>query len=515
MTIHPLTIEQHPFIALLLVWGVTWFLTPRLRQTPSALWLVLPGLIVATFVLTALWYAWQNTYFDMAEPTITAVAAMFRDGRPLYPALDAPEQYVHVYGPVLFLVQAFALTVFGATVTVSKAVGVAAAVAALAVGFWTFARLAGPRAALLAIATWTLLSLTAGNTAFWTRPDPLLALTVALGLAATEIRHRALATVSLGVVLGLAVNLKLTGPLYFLPIAVLFAGRHGFPALAGSGAIAAAVALAPFALPNVSLKHYLDYLELSAKNGLMGTRLRQNIEWAMFLLLPCLAAANMRPLPDPDGVRRRWFMPALLAAVLGVAIVGAKPGGGPFHLLPFAPLLVAAVAWRPGPWPHALRSLMAAVVVTMIAIAIPRQLRLVEAVEQRSVDAVAADVAAFAAAHPTDSIAVGYAGVSVLSQTGALLALASYDYWLDEPAVQEYRLSGRDVPAATLAALDTCRTRLWLLPPGLSPFVVTSAYAPLAPADVFSTTFRTTFLRRYARTATTNSFDVWTCQPPR
>lgn len=515
MTLHPLTVEQHPLIALLLVWGLAWLLTPRLWRAPHTLWLALPGLIVATFVLTALWYARQNTYFDMAEPTITAVAAMFRDGRPLYPALDAPEQYVHVYGPVLFLVQAFALTTFGATVAVSKAVGVAAAVMALAVGFWAFARLAGPRTALSAIAAWALLGLTAGNTAFWTRPDPLLALTVALGLAAAEIRHRALATLVLGLALGLAVNLKMTGPLYFLPIAVLFAARHGFPALCGSGAAATAVAIAPFALPNVSLNHYLDYLELSARNGLMGTRLRQNIEWAMFLLLPCLAATNVPPLSNPNSAGRRWFMPALLAAVLGIALVGAKPGGGPFHLLPFAPVLIVAAVSRPGPWPHALRSLVVAVVVTMIAMAIPRQLRLIEAVERRSVDAVAADVAAFAAAHPTDSIAVGYAGVSVLSQTGALLALASHDYWLDEPAVQEYRLSGRDVPPATLAALDTCRTRLWLLPPDTPPFAVTSAYAPLAPADVFSTAFRTTFLRRYARTATTNSFDVWTCQPPR
>ena len=54
--------------------------------------------------------------------------------------------------------------------------------------------------------------------------------------------------------------------------------------------LATIVAVLPFALPNVSLGAYLAWIELSSRNGLLLAMLRQNIEWAAFLLLPLLVS---------------------------------------------------------------------------------------------------------------------------------------------------------------------------------------------------------------------------------
>jgi hypothetical protein len=93
------------------------------------------ALVLFAFCAIAIWYTLQPAYFDAAEPTIPAVAAVFAGGGPLYPALDAPERYAHIYGPVLFIIHALVLTMAGPGMAASKAVGAAAVFASLAAGY--------------------------------------------------------------------------------------------------------------------------------------------------------------------------------------------------------------------------------------------------------------------------------------------------------------------------------------------------------------------------------------------
>jgi hypothetical protein len=200
-------------------------------------------------------------------------------------------------------------------------------------------------------------------------------------------------------------------------------------------------------------------------------------------------------------------------AVAIVILVAAKPGAGPFHLLPFVPLFAYAVLRAPAhAWQRpAAAHVLAASVLAALAMAVPRQITFVSTVISRPLESAVTELRRFAAAHPRDGMAVGYAGTSYLSFARPELVFRTDDYLLDAPAVQEHRLSGLDIPLATRRAIDTCRIEYWLIPSGGEPFLVRGAYQPDGPREVFPPDFRAAFLRRYERVGSTGQFDIWRC----
>ena len=156
--------------------------------------------------------------------------------------------------------------------------------------------------------------------------------------------------------------------------------------------------------------------------------------------------------------------------------------------------------------------LAAAFAIAATAIAVPRQLIFIRTVSGRHLERAIADVRQFADETPSKRTAVGYAGTSYLSHVRPELVFRTGDYLIDAPAVQEHRLSGLEIPAATIRAIDDCRFDYWLLPDDAQPFDVPSAYQPLGPESVFSAQFRLAFLRRYVRVSRTALFDVWECR---
>ena len=201
-------------------------------------------------------YTVQPTYFDLAEPTITAVAALVGHGHSLYPAIDAPERYVHMHGPLLFIVHAAALAVAGSSIVASKAVGGVAVLVALILAYQVYRRQATSAAGMLATAIAVVIFLMFGNVTFWTRAEPLLICSVAIGLAGVHVRRPMSAALVLGLATGIAVNLKISGPAYLLPIFAALLMRHGLASAAVAVAIALASGVAPFLLPDVSITNY-------------------------------------------------------------------------------------------------------------------------------------------------------------------------------------------------------------------------------------------------------------------
>src|SRR4030088_2474902 len=126
-------VRNHPFVAFALLWIA--FRVLRVGQSGAArLRVILLPLslgVLAGYCAIVVWYACQATYFDRAEPTIAAVSSVFGAGQPLYPALDAAERYVHIYGPVVFLAHAGAMAMFGQSILVSKLVGALSILASL------------------------------------------------------------------------------------------------------------------------------------------------------------------------------------------------------------------------------------------------------------------------------------------------------------------------------------------------------------------------------------------------
>jgi hypothetical protein len=514
------TMTSHPLVLLAAIYGLL-HLVHHVRGTrreagervgPSP-GLAAAGAIIAAYVGLVAWYVVQPAYFDHAEPTIPAVAAAYNAGLPLYPALDAAERYAHIYGPLLFLLHGAALWLLGPSIAASKSVGALAILASLSVAFLVFRGRAGTPAAFRATAVCALIFASFGNVTYWTRSDPLLVLSVATGLYGAQLRSWKWSAFVVGVCTGAAFNLKITGPAYLLPALALAAREHGKRFVIAAAAAAGSIAVTPFLAPGISLLDYRDYIELSSRNGVSWARLRQNVEWSVFLAAPLAISivAAVRAGSFPAG--NTGVVSAAFLALGIISIAAAKPGGGPFHLLPLVSVLAFLVVKtvRAGE-AGGTRRVAWAFTLSALILAVPEQILVVRTVAGRNLSSAIADLERFADEHPGRRLAVGYAGISYLPHARTTIVARTGDYLLDAPAVQEHRLSGLPIPAATIRAVEDCRVELWLIPAGAEPFVVPGAYAPDGPPGVFPESFRRAFLAHHVRAGRTGGFDVWECR---
>lgn len=479
----------------------------------------LAGLVA--YAAVALWYASDDRYFDAAEPTMTIVGWLFTLGQPLYHDPASAERYAHIYGPLAFIAHGVVQSAAGASVVASKALGVAAGLTGVLATWLAVASGTTRRRAAVVTGAGVLVYLAFRNVTFWTRPDGLIVAAVATGLLITLRTRGVVGALGLGLTIAALASLKFTGVLYAAPLlALLLAGgrtRHAMIAAVTGGAMA----LAPFALANVSLASYLAWIRLSAGNGLMLAMLRQNIEWSAFLLLPLGLAWFAIP-ADARIADRRWraFVVALLAAMAGVAVAAAKPGAGPYHLLPFVPL----IAWATGliiarhPLFGSDRAAAPAAfgwIVAGAAMAIAYQASFIRIMQDARGRDEAADVRRFLDEHPGTVAQMAYSGYDRPTFARAELTFRSGLYLVDAPAVQEHQLSRLPFPDATLAAIRTCRVDVWLVPHGTEPFTGPNRYPVLRLAPIFPDDVRAAFHQSYAPAGRTRFFDVWRCRPER
>ena len=515
-----------PLLLCLVLTGAAWLVLRRGAARPpttTPAWLTGGTLTTSVaalwaYVAIAAMYANDPHYFDPAEPTMTAVAWLYEIGRPLYHDVASAERYAHIYGPMAFMAHGLVLGLFGPSIVVSKALGAVAALASLACVWLALRRTTSPWRAVALTGGCALAWLLFRNYTFWTRPEPLQLLCVSAGLLVVVSRPGALGAVSLGVCAGVLWNLKITGPLYTLPLFVLLAHRAGVRATAWSIVIAGVTAAAPFAAPNVSFDAYLTWIRLSARNGLLLALLRQNTEWAVFLAIPLLAAYyGARPAQRPADPEWRQFAAALGLAVTGVAVAASKPGAGPYHLTPFVPLVAFAIARvlrREEALAHdrGAHAIAAAWLGTACLVALAQQASFASTMAQRDRVDETADLRAFVDSHPGLVVELGYAGDDRLTFARPELVFRTGAYTIDAPAVQEHQLSGIAIPAATLDAVRSCRTDVWLIPRGAAPFEGLNRYSQMALAPLFSDAFRSAFREAYVLDGATRYYDIWRCR---
>jgi len=472
------------------------------------------------YLASAIWYASDPHFFDNAEPTMIAVGWLFHLGQPVYHALDSPERYAHIYGPMAFIVHGTVLAVLGPGIEVSKAVGVAAGAGSLALVHVALRSHLSNGRAVAVTGLYAVLLLTFRHYSFWTRPEPLQLLAVSASLL-FAVRGRALASaIAFGIASGVLWNLKFTGPLYSLPLFVLLQRRVGWRAVIAGAATGAIVAALPFAaFGNVSLENYLDWLGLSARTGLLISTLRQNMEWALFFSLPLLLAFRSVPRDGP-ATDPTWpfTLAALFIGMSGVIVAAAKPGAGPYHLMPFLPVVAYLTAWRLSTLPAGAQidpivsRASVAFVVTAVAIALAQQAQLVTTMHARRGGSELQDIERFAGTH-AGVIEMGYGTSEALTLERPALVFRNGTYFLDQPAIREHQLAGLEIPQATIDALRECRVNYWLVPKGETPFAGRNSYASVLLRPMFPASFRRAFADSHTRVETTEYFDVWRCTP--
>jgi hypothetical protein len=497
------------------------FRAPAPRVTVIAAHLVAAvGLLgLVAYFGSAIWYASDPHFFDNAEPTMAAVGWLFHVGQPVYHAIDSAERYAHVYGPMAFMLQGFVLGAVGPSIAVSKALGAVAGLASVALVYAALQLHAPRRRAIVLTGVYALLLLVFRHYSFWTRPDSLQVMAVSASLLLAARARGYAALLAVGIASGVLWDLKFTGPLYSLPIFVLLHRRTGWTGVFVSAATGVVVAMAPFvAYDNVSLGHYVAWLRLSAQTGILLSTLRQNLEWAAYFSLPLLISYYALPRDRrPTGTEWRNMLLALLVGVAGVVIAAAKPGAGPYHLMPFLPVILFLVAWNMAHVPEdgstdpVVPHAAIAFALTALVLAAANQAQLVSTMAERRTRGELEDVERFAREH-AGVIAIGYGETEALSLERPALVFRSGVYLLDQPAVREHQLAGLEVPQATIDALAACRVDYWLIPKGEAPFAGRNSYTSMLLRPLFPDGFRRAFNAAHTRVETTTYFDVWRCR---
>jgi hypothetical protein len=438
----------------------------------------------------------------------------------VYHLPGSPERYSHIYGPLAFMLHGWILGAFGPTILISKVLSALAAAAGLVLTFIAARRhVSRPRALALAGVA-SLLLLGFKNFSYWPRPEPFQTLAVAVSLAIASAGRGTGAAIGVGLASGVLWNLKITGPLYSLPILVLLARRAGWTACATAVAVGAVSAALPFVLfDNVSFTNYLYWVRLSANTGLLLSTLKLNLEWATYFGLPLLLAHFSGPARSMESTWLRTVA-ALGAGMVLLAIAAAKPGAGPYHFMPFVPVILYLVAWRTKDVasntlvePLVPRAAIA-FIVAGLTVALAQQSILIEAMMERRTRDEAADIERFARAHQ-GVVEMGYGTTETLSLARPILVFRNGTYLIDQPALREHQLEGLEMPRATLDALAACRAKYWLIPKGESPFSGRNAYAAVFLRPIFPDGFRDAFLVSHTRTGSTEYYDVWECTASR
>jgi hypothetical protein len=477
---------------------------------------------IAAYAAMALWYLRLPTFYDHAEPTVASIAWLFATGQPIYHAPDAAARYSHMYGPLAFMVPAWCLEIVGTGIAQAKSVGIAAGLLTVLLVYRLARSATGTVNAVMLTGFFALEALMFRNVSFWIRPDALVTLFAAVALLGSSRSNPVAAALVVGAATGVLVNLKLTGVLYALPAIALLAARHGTRRLSLAGIVGIAVLAWPFvAFGNVSFANFRYWTQVSASNGLAFTTLRANLEWAAFLLVP------LAPLVLADGDtrlarQRRWGLGGLAAGVAVTVIAASKPGAGSSHVLPFLPAVLYLIALGIDAVPErvrrqsAFRHAAVAVPVVAFVIAFCQQSYFITGATETSRMDLTGDLARFADQHPVARIAMGAGDSGArLTYVRPLLVFRSGFYPIDVPAVQEYQMSGLELPEATLQGLASCRSDFWLVPKGGVPFANTNIYPSTHGVTVFPERFRQMFAQHYERDDDTQYFQVWRCREDR
>jgi hypothetical protein len=483
--------------------------------------------VVANYAAIVLVYLTLGNYFDHIEPGLASVAWLVAQGAPMYPAPESAQQYGYLYGPLQFLLNAAVMRLLGPSILTSKlASAVLALVAALAL-YGAIRKDRSHECALIGTALLVLELFVAWPfTVVIARTDALMMGVVGLGLLGAVLRPGWVATALVGVSLGVAMNFKAHSGLYFLPALYVLWERNGNATVIGALALAGVALASPFMLARtVSLSGYLNWLEIASQHGLMlGAFLARLRQLLGYVILPAMSVLLVVDEPWRQVLRWRRFLVVLAVATLAVTVVSSHWGSSKNHLMPLmipwsywaAHVLYDGFAWR-ALWARSdraawWRTRLALVVLTiMVLTIIPVNLRLGRLVAEDMEYDVAADLRQIMDDHPGAAIGIGHGQLDhkLLAWYRPLLVFEGHPYLLDESTVTDLQAAGRELPPATLRALQDCVVDIWLIPRGDRPFEVSTA---LGFPQMFSLEFREMFQARHDQRESSRYYDLWFCE---
>ncbi len=508
-------------VAILRTWGSTRYATTALNYLALGL---LAAAILGLLYFASI-YLISLAFTDHIEPNTAVVAWLYANGGQIYHPVDAAERYSFLYGPLAYITTGLFYQAFGASTLTAKLAGFVCLLLSMLVLGYAVRRRYPDRwfPCIVALGYFSLIALFFKNHSFWSKPDPFMILAVGVGLVACLMANRRGAWLLLGVALGLAVNAKITGAIYFLPLLAWQFERDGIRAVLVCGLTALLVAVLPFLSPAISLLNYIAWLQFAGDHGLSIGLLIQNFLFILFACIPVLLFLLWQK--RVEGVMsmlagHKLVMSASIVAVLLILVAASKPGSGPHHFLPFLPLLAfltagavkVAQAGR-GRWTA--YAFWGPVAAMLIATSLKAGFSFYYGVRVVNSQAGAIklidEVASIAAKYPDRNVYMGYGDGSRYTRTFVrnYLAYAGHPYFIDAPALMDFQLSGIEIPQATIDRMLADNTAVWLIPEGEEPFTILNWYFRFGEGYLFSDAFRDAFSRAFRKQYSATYFDVY------
>ena len=480
---------------------------------PPGLAETLVALSLGLFVLYAVWYVWTPAYFGHLGAQIVAVSALFARGDAIYHAVDAPERFGLLYGPLAYVIPGTFQRLFGVSLFAAKLPGVLAGLAALGAMFAALAR--RDRAERwLTVGLFAFLLLLFPFRAVRAKPDPFLVAGVVFALVALRARRPLVGALAFGLLAGIAANLKVHGPLYFLPLFPALVRATGWRGAGIALVTGAATAASVFALPQVSATDYLEALSIGASRPFEEALFLENLKRSAYLSAPALGVlafglsnAARRELVMRHGVDVALFVVALA----GAWFAGSKAGANWQHQLPLVPYWALATSTlvararasdpqgdgsprtQPGSLVTALRNGAACawLIGGGLQALLPLPTITGSFARAEHASALESELRTISEEHAGLSIQMGYGDTGSYGDTfhRHVLVGLGHPYELDAAALMDWDVGGHPITPATIERLFGGTTDIWLIPRESTPFALRSLYrspGPVAPRSAHS-----------------------------
>lgn len=510
------------------------FLKNKLSLPSGKIGLRAARILIINYLFILVLYATHNNFFDHAEANIATVSWLFQTGKPIYHELDSAERYSIPYGPMLYVMNGFFLSLLKPSIFSAKIGGILAGGMSLLLIFYTLKKIIGSKIATFCSGYISLIFISIyfyfAAATFWNRSDSFLLMFVALGLLTAVITNSWMAILFSALSLGISVNLKIHGLFYFLPIYILFYFRHGLYSTLFSILGSLILAIYPFfCLPQVSLVNYIFWLHEFSIQGLSIKLFIGNIAWSVYLLSPILFLLMYFKIINKNQFniflqQHKLFIVSIFISLLFVAVLGSKQGAGMNHLVPFIPILAYLFALTlsqviTAEKQHQFQDLnqlyyclyislvCSCLTMTVVRGAINESqfIGLANKYQNEPLQ----EINEVLKSYPRVTIGMGYGGDYDLTYYRPILAYHGNPYLLDAVSMMDSEFLGKETPTATLKALKSCQTYLWLIPKGSLPFQL---YSYFNQQQVFNEKIKSAFLLNYELRSYTKHYNLWFCK---
>lgn len=485
---------------------------------------------IAIVLITALQYLPWIGFGEQGEVNFASVSWLLYNGYELYTDMDSAARYSIQHGPIIYLIIGAVMKVLGSSYISAKLSGISALFLTLFLSWIWFRKslTAKETLFLLGLEIWILLH---WNQIYYMRPDiiMLLCCIISTYVAATK-NNRLVLLLGLAIPMGVMVNLKIHGIIYFLPIIAIAYDRFGprYFSMAYIGVaslLVGTLAVAPFLLPQISFTNYLGWLHQSVKAGIQVSKIVDKLGIIVLWGLIPILISLIRGVNFGDFWRQnRFTLLALTVSLVIIVVVGSKWSSGTNHLIPFVAvymhllvLLVkeirilqasASLQYVRGSWRRGCYIFLGLLLLTVTISGFSRNMKMINIVSNNPhrID-VAQHITSLSSRYAGYTLQVGYGdekGYSEYRDFVPLPVFVGNPLLVEVVAITDMRLVNMPYPQATLRALEEGTVKVWLIPARQEPFTVS-----FDSSSMFDEPFKQAFMSNYHLAERSKYFDVW------